>query len=234
MSTTNSIHPAGAPLLPPAVSYAVLTVAGVALPPVAAGVAAWGSGHDQLAFFQHHPGAAHLSAFLTLGAAVPFAVATAVATTRLRTLGVDVPGRIIAQVGGTVAAAMLALAGMSTLALTQSHVADSAAVVRAFSALTFAVGGPGFVVFAGLFVAGISIAGLLSGVLPRWLGRAGLAIAVVSEVAALSAAFDALDFLLPVGRFAGLLWLVAIAFLLPATRRELRAKRGEARPADVS
>lgn len=231
MTVIKSHRRVGAPLWPPAVSYAVLTVAGVALPPLVAGVTPWGSGHDRLVFFQQHPGAAHLSAFLTLGAAVPFAVATAVATTRLRTLGVDVPGRIIAQVGGTVAAAMLALAGLSTLALTQSQVADSDAVVRAMSALTFATGGPGFVVFGGLFVAGISIAGLLSGVLPRWLGRAGVAIALISELATLAAAFDALDFLLPIGRFAGLGWLVATAFLLPATRRELRARRGETRTA---
>lgn len=234
MSTTTHGHRVGAPLLPPTLSYAVLTIAGVALPPQVAGVTAWGSEHDQLVFFQQHVGAAHLSAFLTLGAAVPFLVATAVATTRLRTLGVDVPGRIIAQLGGTVAAAMLALAGLSTLALTQSHVADSDAVVRALSALTFAAGGPGFVVFAGLLVAGVSIAGLASGVLPTWLGRAGIAIAVISELASLSAGFDAVDFLLPIGRFGGLAWLVAIGFLLPATRRELRARRGEVRAVDVS
>jgi hypothetical protein len=234
MTTTSSHHRVAAPLLPPVVSYAVLTVAAVALPPLVSGVSAWTSGHDQLVFFQQHTGAAHLSAFLTFGAAVPFAVLTAVATTRLRTLGVDVPGRIIAQIGGAVAAAMLALAGLSTLALTRSHVADSGAVVRALSAFTFAVGGPGFVVFAGLLVAGISIAGLLSGVLPRWLGRSGIVLAAVCELASLSVGFDALDVLLPIGRFGGLAWLLALGFLLPATRRELRARRGEVRAADVS
>lgn len=95
-------HPAGAPLLPPVVAYGVLTIAGVAIPPAVAGVAAYGSDADAVAFFQHHVGAAHASAFFTLGAAIPLAVATAVATTRLRTLGVDVPGRIIAQIGGTI------------------------------------------------------------------------------------------------------------------------------------
>ena len=156
---------------------------------------------------------------------MPFAVATAVATTRLRTLGLDVPGRIIAQVGGAIAAALLAVAGLSTLALTQDRVADSAAVVRAMSGLTFATGGPGFVVFDGLLVAGVSIAGLIGRVLPPWVGWGGIAIAVVSELATLSAAFDDADFLLPVGRFGGLLWLVAIAFRLPSSRRDLRENR---------
>lgn len=225
---------AGAPLLPPVISYAVLTVLAVAVPPLIAGVRPWTSDHALLEFFQHHPGAAHASAFFTLGSAIPFAVATAVATSRLRTLGLDVPGRMIAQLGGTIAAGLLAVAGLSTLALTQDRVADSDAVVRAFNGLTFAAGGPGFVVFEGLLVAGVSVAGLTGRVLPRWFGWAGVALAVLSEIASVSAAFDGADFLLPIGRFGGLLWLLAIGVLLPSTRRELRARRGIVRAADVS
>jgi hypothetical protein len=232
MTLTEKHGRSGAPLLPPVLSYVVLTMCAFAVPPLASGVTPWTSDHALLEFFQHHSGAAHASAFFTLGSAIPFAVATAVATTRLRTLGIDVPGRIIAQIGGTIAATLLAIAGLSTVALTQDGVSDSAAVVRAFNGLTFATGGPGFVVFEGLLVAGVSIAGLLGRVLPRWLGWGGIAVAVVSELASLSAAFDGADFLLPIGRFGGLLWLVAIAFRLPSTRRELREKRGITREAD--
>jgi hypothetical protein len=233
MTTTEKHRRTGAPLLPPVLSYLVLTLCAVAVPPIVAGVKPWTSDHALLEFFQHHSGAAHASAFFTLGSAIPFAVATAVATTRLRTLGLDVPGRIIAQIGGTIAAALLAIAGLSTLALTQDGVADSAPVVRALNGLTFTTGGPGFVVFEGLLVAGVSIAGLLGRVLPKWLGWGGIAVALVSELACLSAAFDGADFLLPVGRFAGLAWLVAIGVLLPSTRRELREKRGIVRDADL-
>jgi len=232
--TTPSRHLSGAPLLPPVISYAVLTIAGVAIPPAIAGVAAYSSDADAIDFFQHHVGAAHASAFFTLGAAIPLAIATAVATTRMRTLGHDVPGRIIAQLGGMVASAMLALAGITTLALTQDHVADSPAVIRAFVALTFAAGGPGFVVFSGLLVAGLAISGLITRVLPRPVAWAGIAIAVVSEVASLAAAFDSLDPLLPIGRFGALLWLVVLGFVLPADRRELRARAGVVRTADAS
>lgn len=225
---------AGAPLLPPVLSYAVLTICGVLIPPAMAGVRPWTSDAALLEFFQQHSGAAHASAFFTIGAAIPFAVATAVATARLRTLGLDVPGRIIAQIGGTVAAAMLALAGVSILAATRDRVAESPAAIRALDGITFAAGGPGFVAFAGLLVAGVSVAGLIGRVLPPWLGWGGIAVAVASEAAVLSAAFDGADFLLPIGRFGGLIWLVAVGLVLPATRRELRARRGIVRTADVS
>lgn len=206
--TTTSIdrtHRSGAPLLPPVLSYAVLTILAVTVPSAVAGVAPYNSDADAIAFFQHHAGAAHASAFLTLGAAIPLAVLSGVATTRMRQLGYDVPGRIIAQLGGVLASAMLALAGVATLALTQDRVADSPAVIRAFVALTFAAGGPAFVVFSGLLVAGLAISGLISRVLPRPVAWAGVAIAVVSEIASLTAASDGLDPLLPVGRFGALL-----------------------------
>jgi hypothetical protein len=232
MTTTVRHSRVGAPLLPPVVAYLALTVCAVAVPPLIAGVKPWTSDRALLEFFQHHNGAAHASAFFTLASAVPFAVATAVATTRLRTLGLDVPGRIIAQIGGTIAATLLAVAGLSTLALTQRGVADSAPIVRALDGLTFAAGGPGYVVFAGLLIAGVSIAGLIGRVLPPWLGWAGIALAAVSEIASLSAAFDGADFLLPIARFGGLAWLLAVALYLPSTRRELREKHGVVRAAD--
>jgi hypothetical protein len=222
------------PLWPPTLAYAVFTVCAVALPALSSGVRPWTSDSALLDFFQHHGAAAHASAFFTLGSAVPFAIATAVATTRLRTLGLDVPGRIIAQLGGAIAAALLALAGLSTLALTQDRVADSVAVIRAFNGLTFAAGGPGFVVFQGLLVAGVSIAGLIGRVLPRWLCWAGVGLAALCELASFTAAFDGLDPLLPVGRFGGVVWLLAIGVLLPATKRELRAQRGIVRAVDVT
>lgn len=227
------MHRAGAPLFAPALAYALLTVLAVAVPPLVAGVRPWTSDAALLDFFQHHAGAAHLSAFLTLAAAAPLSVFTAVATTRLRTLGLDVPGRIISQVGGGAAAAMLALAGAGTLAAVQPDVADSPAAIRALDGLTFAAGGPAFVLFSGLLLAGISVTGILAKVLPQPVAWGGLAVALVSELASASAAWGGLDVLLPVGRFGAMLWIVAVGATLPATRRELRARRGEVRATDA-
>jgi hypothetical protein len=89
-------------------------------------------------------------------------------------------------------------------------------VVRALSGLAFAAGGPGFVVFSGLLVAGISVPALVGRLTPRWIGWVGLALAVVCELASLTAATGALTPLLPIGRFATMAWLIAVAVTLPA------------------
>jgi len=155
-------------------------------------------------------------AFLVLASAVPFAVFTAVASHRVRVAGLDVPGRIIAVVGGAAAAVLLALSGLANLALTQPHVVDSPAVVRALSGLAFATGGPGFVVFSGLLAAGISVPALIGRLTPRWVGWFGLVLAAVCELASLAAAADALNPLLPIGRFGTMGWLLAVAVTLSA------------------
>jgi hypothetical protein len=228
------MHRTGAPLFPPALAYAVLTVLAVVIPPLIAGVRPWTSDAALVDFFTHHSDAARVGAFLTLAATAPLCVFAAVATTRVRTLGLDVPGRIISQVGGTAAAAMLALAGVGTLAATQPHVADSPAAIRALNGITFAAGGPAFVLFSGLLLAGISVTGIVAKVLPQPLAWGGLLIAFVSELASVSAAWSGLDVLLPIGRFGGLIWMVAVGVTLPATRRELRTRRGEVRAADAT
>ncbi len=215
-------HAGGAPLLPPVIAYAVLAVAGIVVPRAVAGLAPYGSDANLLEFYLHHAGAAHLLAFLVLSSAVPYAVLTAVASHRVHAAGLDVPGRLIALVGGAAAAVLLALSGLTSLALTQPHVADSPGVVRALSGLAFATGGPGFVVFSGLLVAGVSVPMLVGRLTARWLGWFGLAVAVVSELASLAAATDALTALLPIGRFTTIAWLLALAVTLPAEQSRAR------------
>ncbi|MDR7083769.1 hypothetical protein J2X01_003069, partial [Arthrobacter ginsengisoli] len=46
----------------------------------------------------------------------------------------------------------------------------------------------------------------------------GLVIAALSELSFLSMAIEPIQFLLPIGRFGGLLWLIAVGFLLPQNR----------------
>lgn len=211
-------HPAGAPLLPPAVAYVGLAVAGIVVPPAVSAKAPYSSDADLLDFYVHHAGAAHLLAFFVLASSVPLAVFTAVASHRIHAAGLNVPGRLIALVGGTAAATLLALSGATTLALTRPHVADSPDVVRAMQGLAFATGGPGFVVFSGLLLAGISVPALVGRLTPRWIGWLGLLLAGVCGLASLAAATDALDLLLPIGRFGTMGWLLAVAVTLSAKR----------------
>lgn len=213
----------GAPLPPPAIAYVVVSLVGIALPPALAGVAPYSSDADLLAFYGDHAAAAHLSAFLLLASAVPLAVFTAIVSHRIGAAGLDVPGRVIAAVGGTAAAVMLALSGLATMTLTQPHVADSLPVARALQGLIFSTGGTGFVVFQGLLLAGVSVPALVGRLAPRWVAWLGLALAVVCEVATLTAATSALTPLLPIGRFGAMVWLLAVAFTLSARpRREKR------------
>jgi hypothetical protein len=213
----------GAPLIPPAIAYAALTVLAVLVPVLAtSGHPPWASDADLVSYFAQHRDAARAQAFFTVGAAVPFAVVVAVTVSRLRTLGFEVPGRMIALVGGTVAAATLATSGLVTVALVQPSSPASSDVVRVFQSLATALGGQGFVVFEGLFVAGVAVIALLGGALPKALSWFGLVVAVVSELASVSIAFAGLAFLLPIGRFGSLAFIVVTSFLLPASRRDPR------------
>jgi hypothetical protein len=74
------------------------------------------------------------------------------------------------------------------------------------------------VVFLGLLVAGIAVPGWLVGLLPRPLALGGLAIAAVAELSTLSLLWQPMSFLLPLGRFPALLWLIAAGILLPHKR----------------
>ncbi|MDB5214823.1 MAG: hypothetical protein JWO86_2750 [Myxococcaceae bacterium] len=169
-------------------------------------------------FFSDHAGAVRLSAFLQFGAAVPLAIFTATATSRLRFLSMEVAGHSIALIGGTLAAAMGALSALLQWVLSQPGVVSSDGAVRAFHLLAFATGGPGFVVPFGLLVAGVSVSGGLTGKLPRWVMWFGLVIAAVAELSSLTIATPAAAYLLPAARFTGLVWLVVVGAMLPVAR----------------
>jgi hypothetical protein len=88
-------------------------------------------------------------------------------------------------------------------------------LVRGLQDLAFLTGGVMHGVFLGLLVAGIAVPGWLVGLLPRPLAYAGLAIASIAELSTLSLVWQSMSFLLPVGRFPALLWLLAAGVLLP-------------------
>ena len=103
----------------------------------------------------------------------------------------------------------------------------------ALTYFTFITGGVGFVTGMGLLIAGIAVPSLILHFLPRWLAWTGLVIAALAELSFLSMAIEPLQFLLPIGRFGGLLWLIAVGFLLPNDRREVR-REGAQRDDDAA
>jgi hypothetical protein len=130
---------------------------------------------------------------------------------------------------------MLALSGVAgwAAAATAALVPDAAGPVVALTGLSFAAGGPGFVVAFGLLIAGVSVPTLLGRLVPRPLAVVGLVLAGGAAVAVLSLAVPALAFLLPVVRFGGLVWLVWASAVLPVTRRRVTGV-GEVREPEVA
>ncbi|MFI8500634.1 hypothetical protein ACIGFK_19375 [Streptomyces sp. NPDC085524] len=209
-----------------AVVFTALFLAGLVLSTLLAGgdpfPSPFGSTDSVTSYFRDHTDAVRLSGALQFAASVPLAIYAAAVSARLHKLGVRAPGATIALAGGVLASAFLACSGLVTWVLSRPEVAGHGDVVRALQYLAFGLGGPGHVVLLGLLIAGIAVPGLLAGLLPRPLAMAGLAVAAVAELSTLVLLADGSALLLPVARFAGLLWLIAAGFLLP--RRRVRTE----------
>jgi len=228
----------GPPPLAPALAHTVLFVASIlvgtsagvfARPDTAAGTVT--------AHLADHVGAARLVALLQVASAVVLGVLTAAAAAAIRARTPRLAGLDIARFGGYGAALLLAtnalaawsaasLASGGTAGGTGGPAADAAtaAAVKALTLLSFATGGAGYVALFGLLLAGIAVPLHLGRLAPRWVGGTGIALAVLAELSLLSLATDSFQFLLPVARFPGTLWLLGVAAVIA------RPGRGGLRP----
>lgn len=157
---------------------------------------------------------------LQFASAVPLLIYAATVSSRLDHLGVQAAGARIAQAGGTVAAALLAVSGLAMTAMGLVNPAVGAGPAAVLHTTVFVAGGVGTVVFFGLLVAGVSVTSLMVRLLPRGWCWAGLAAAAAAELSTLGLAFDIVQPLIAVGRFAGMVVLIAAGWLLPS--RQLR------------
>ena len=171
-----------------------------------------------VAYYRDNVAAVRLNSLLQFGSAVPLGIYAATVYARQLRLGVRVPGPAIGFFGGISASILLMVSAFITWVLSRPEIAGDASLTHALSFLSFATGGVGYVVGIGLLVAGIAVPALILGFVPRWLAWVGLAIAALSELSFLSLVIELLQVLLPIGRFGGILWLVAVGFLLPRTR----------------
>jgi len=203
----------GPPLIAPGLAFAVLSVAGVVIG--AGAPRPTSTAAEVLAYANSHAAEMRWGAFLAFGAAVPLAIWSATVYRRLRAWGVTAPGSAIALVGGVLAAAMACLSGL--FVWVASRVDGDAPLAAALRDVTFITGGPGFVAFFGLLLAGVSVPMLVLGI-SRPLAIFGLVIAAFAEVSTLVVVTMGVAFTLPVGRFGGLIWLVAASLLLPLSR----------------
>lgn len=177
-------------------------------------------------YFGEHSTAVKWLGVFQFGASVPLALFAATVSTRLRNLGVRAPGATIALTGGVIAATLLALSALFTWTLSRN---PDGPMVSALHELVFLTGGVGHVVFLGLLVAGVAVPALILRMAPRWVGISGILIALAAELSTLILVDRAFVALLPLGRFGGLAWLIGISFVIPTSRRDLAADRGDAR-----
>jgi hypothetical protein len=169
---------------------------------------------NAVAYVAKVSGAIRWGSFWELGSAIVLGVFMAATVSRLRFHKVRAAGEEIALLGGVGATMMLASSALASWSLTRPGIAEATGAVRALQALTFNGGGPGFVVPLGLFVAGISIPAGIRRLIPQWLMWLGLFTAVACELSALTLIDFRAGYLIPVGRFVSIVWMLGISLKL--------------------
>ena len=221
-SSPSSSRHLGPPLLLLAGIYTALVLCGVfcgkVIAPSIPFVMPYEPVAKEMAVVQAAADSARWSTFFQLASAMPLLVYVATVTSRLRFMGVQAAGETIGLCGGIGASVMLGFSALSGWALSTPEMNTLPGAVRALQLLGFMSGGPGFVIFLGLFYLGVSITAGLYRLIPKWLMWAGIAIGLSSEFASLTLVTWKTSILLPVGRYLGILWMIGIALTLPSRR----------------
>ena len=204
-----------------ALSYTALVlggiVAGILLSPRAAFPMPYQPVEKAVAYVTAYPEGIRVGSFFQLASALPLGVFVATVISRLRFLRVRAAGELIALCGGVAAMVMLIVSALADWSLSTPQIAGSAGAVRALQLLGFTTGGPGFVAPLGLLFAGVSLAGGLNRLIPRWLMWFGVVIAAAAEMSTLMLLTWSAAIFIPVGRFLGIVWMIAVAATMRKT-----------------
>ncbi len=176
-------------------------------------------------FFAENPTAVRVSSFFLFASAVPFGLFAVTTVSRLRFMRVRAAGTNIALFGGLTAASALVLSGLSGWILSLPDVTASAPVVKAIYFVSFLSGGVAYAVGFGLLAAGVSVTSYFSRLLPRWQVALGIVVAIAGEFSSLSLVTYPANFLIPITRYVGFIWLILAAVTLTAGRRPEQAPR---------
>ncbi len=212
---------AGPPLLLPALSYTLLfaanLVAAALLRYGAAFISPYAPAEAVQKFFAENPQAIRVSAFFFFASAIPLGVYTATVASRLRFLGVRAAGSTIALFGGFAAAGAIAAAGLCMWVLSVPGASASLAVAQVLAFLSFLFGGVAFSAGFGILAAGVAVTSYFYRLLPRWLVWIGFLIAIAGELSTFTLIAQPMAFAIPITRFGGIFWLIAVAAVLPKT-----------------
>jgi hypothetical protein len=171
------------------------------------------------AFFEQNPSAVRVSSFFLFASAVPLGIFAVTMVSRLRSLGVQAAGTNIALLGGLTATNALILSGLFGWVLSLPDVVASVPVVRAIFFLSFLFGGAAYAVGFGLLAAGVCVTSHFYRLLPRWLIALGMLVAVAGEFSSLSLLVYPANFLIPITRYLGFIWMLLAAVKLTKSRR---------------
>ena len=210
---------AGPPLGLLAILYTALFNAG--LYPVAgtAGKVRWPGPWEPatviVAYFQTHATPVLICLFLQFGATICLGLFCATVVSRLQFLGVRSAGPWIALFGGFLTVFNGVAAGLIVWTMIHPGVAQNSSVLLGLYYLSYAFGGPGFSIPMGLLMAGVSIPAAFMKLLPRWIVVLGLVLAVAGELSWFHLVSPSALFLIPLTRFPGFIWLIAVGFAMP-------------------
>jgi len=137
---------------------------------------------------------------------------------RLHFLGVRAAGVQIALYGGFLTVFNGIAAGFATWAMIHPAVVVYPSILLGFYYFSFALGGPGFSIPMGLLMAGVSVTSAFRGLLPKWLVVFGLVLAAAGELSYFYFLTPKLLFLIPLTRFPGFIWIIAVGFVMPKAR----------------
>ena len=179
------------------------------LPPPTASVA------DMVAFFSTRQSAVLLCAFLQFGSAIPLGIFAVIIVSQLQFLGVRAAGTNIALFGGIATACGILFGASFLWAMTYPGVAQDPTLLHVLYRIAFGIGGPGFSVPFGIFIAGVAISGGLSRNIPRWLMWFGIVIAICGQLSWFEMLSVKFLPLIPLTRFPGFLWSILVGFTLP-------------------
>ena len=170
------------------------------------------------AYFQTQTTRVLACLFLQTGAMVCLGLFTAVVVSRLHFLGVRAAGARIALFGGFLTVFDGLAAAFATWSMVHPAVAANTAVVLGLYYFSLALGGPGFSVPMGLLMAGVSVTAAFRKLLPTWIIVLGLVLAAAGELSILDLINPRFLLLIPLTRFPGFIWIVAVGFVLPRSR----------------
>ena len=213
---------AGPPLWLLAILYTVLFNAGLYPVSTTGGPNHWPGPWEPanviVPYFQTHHTAVLSCIFLQLGATICLGLFCAATVSRLQFLGVNAAGPWIALFGGFLTVFNGIAAGMIVWTMIHPEVAATPSVLLGLYYLSYSFGGPGFSIPMGLLMAGVSIPAAFLKLLPKWIVILGLVLAVAGELSWFHLISPGLLFLVPLVRFPGFVWIIAVGFALPRIR----------------